>query len=387
MIRIGIECEQLEGARFGVGHTLAQLLEALVKTPEIEKKYRFVLYFKKEIPKDDFLAHSVFEKKILTGGWIPPSFNIFYHILIPIAYWRDQLNLYFFPSYMLPAFFIGKSIVVLTNDAYWEAHYGNLSFRYRLSYRLFCWWAAKRANKIFTISEFSASELQKFYNISKERIFVNPWGMEWIFKIFPRTNEYREKITAIKQRYHIKDRFFLSFGQAFPRRHVKEAVEAFGRIAHEFPNVQYLVGCVDKHMPPVLKDLAEKINSAERREAVIITDYLPRADMPYLMNEIVALLYVSSCEALGIPPIEAGLCGKPAIIADIPTNKEVFGDTGFFVRQHDDPEEIAMLMREILSDERKTHEILLRQAPFIARYTWEAHARRLLNIFDEIITK
>ena len=189
MIRIGIECEQLEGKRFGVGHTLAQLLDAATKVPDVEKNHRFILYFKSEIPNDAFLAHPLFEKKILTGGMIPRSFNVFYHILLPIRYFFDRLDCFFFPSYMLPAFFIGKAVVVLTNDVYWEAHHGTLPFKYRLAYRLFCWWAAKRAQRIMTISRFSADELKAFYGISDARLVVNSWGLEQGITAFEKNDE------------------------------------------------------------------------------------------------------------------------------------------------------------------------------------------------------
>jgi len=299
MIRIGVECEQLEGERFGVGHTLAQLLTAVAKVPGVEKKFRFVLYFKAGVPGDAFLNDPLFEKKVLTGGIIPRSFNVFYHICIPIAYLRDRLDGFFFPSYMLPAFFVGKAIVVLTNDVYWEAHHGTLPFRYRLSYRIFCWWAAKRAKKIMTISQFAAQELEQFYDLPSSRIAVNPWGLEHIFKVFERTPEYLEKSGAIKRRYGIMGDFFLSLGQAFPRRHVKEAVEAFGSIAHAYPNIQYLVACIDKYQPPVLDVLIKKINEKEGREAIVYTRYIPRQDLLVLMNETLALVYVSDKEALG----------------------------------------------------------------------------------------
>ena len=41
--KIGIECENLEGERFGVGHTMAQLLNEITQTPGVQKKYKFVL--------------------------------------------------------------------------------------------------------------------------------------------------------------------------------------------------------------------------------------------------------------------------------------------------------------------------------------------------------
>ena len=138
---------------------------------------------------------------------------------------------------MLPAFFVGKAVVVLTNDVYWEAHHGTLPFRYRLSYRIFCWWAAKRAKRIMTISRFSAKEIEQFYNLPSDRIVVNPWGLEPIFKILKRSPEYYAKAGEIKKKLGITKDFFLSVGQAFPRRHMKEAMEAFGNIAHTYPDI------------------------------------------------------------------------------------------------------------------------------------------------------
>jgi len=387
MIRVGIECEQLEGHRFGVGHTLAQLLETIAKTPEIDKKYRFVLYFKKEIPKDSFLSYPVFEKKILTGGLIPASFNIFYHIIIPIAYWRDRLDCFFFPSYMLPAFFIGKAIVLLTNDVYWEARHGDLPFRYRLSYRLFCQWAALRAKKIITISDFSKKELQKFYNIPDKRITANPWGLNSAFKILPRDEKYTKRIREIKKEFNIKRDFFISLGQAFPRRHIKESVEAFAQIAARYPNVQYLVACADKYSPPVLAELIKRSDQTIGREAIIYTTYLKHEDVLYLMNESLALVYVSDKEALGLPPLEALACGRPAIVKDNEISRELFGGKGYFIADANNPKSITAQMKRIIKNKDEAVAIVKKQSSRLKKFNWPAHVNRLLNIIDEVVKK
>lgn len=388
MKRIGIECEQLEGKRFGVGHTLAQLLDEFTRIPGIEKRYLFVLYFKSEIPPDAFLAHPVFERKIVTGGIIPRSFNVLYHIVLPVRYFTDSLDGFFFPSYMLPAFFIGNAVVVLTNDVYWEAHHGTLPFRYRISYRMFCWWAAKRAQKIMTISRFSADELKGFYHIPQSRILVNPWGLEPIFKDLPRTDAYYKRVSALKKRYGIANDFFLSVGQAFPRRGVREAMEAFGTIARTHPTMQYLVACGDKYNPPVLAQTAKRINAETGREAIVYTtEYLNRADFPYLFSETKALIYISTKEALGLPPLEALACGRPAIIADTPLAHEILGDEGFFVKDLKDIREIAGKMNVVLTDAGKIGHVLEAQKPRLNYYNWHAHALRLLEAFDEVTAR
>lgn len=384
MIRIGIECEQLEGERFGVGHTLAQLLDAATKVPDIEKNYRFVLYFKSEIPRDRFLSHPLFESRVLTGGFIPRSFNIFYHILLPIRYFIDRLDCFFFPSYMLPAFFFGKAIVVLTNDVYWEAHHGSLPLKYRLAYRLFCWWAAKRARKIMTISEFAAEELMGFYDIPKERMAINPWGLEVLFQKIKKTTAHTEELAALKEKLGIKKDFFISVGQAFPRRHVRDAVDAFGLIAKKHKDIQYLVACADKYEPPVLATLITYINDTIRPDAIVQTRYIARTDLPLLLNDTLAMVYVSDKEALGLPPLETLACGRPSVIADTPLAHELFGDEGFFVKDTNNPEEIAEQMLRIIEHPHTATHIVHEQEKHLGRFSWDMHITRLLALFNDV---
>ena len=394
MYRVGIECEQLEGTRFGVGHTLAKLLETIAKIPNVEKEFRFVLYFKKEMPNDAFLLNPLFETHILTGGAIPTSFNIFYHILLPIRYWQDKLDAFFFPSYMLPAFFIGRACVVLTNDVYWEAHHGNLPFRYRFSYRLFCWWAAKRARVIITISHFSAHELREFYHIPESRMIVNPWGIDEQFQTFERTKKYEDAIAKMKTKYEIAHDFFLSIGQAFPRRHIREAIMAFACIAQKYSNMQYLVACKDAHNPPVLENLIKESNQKIGRNAIIHTSYIEIQDLPYLMNEAKGLIYISDKEALGLPPLEALACNTPSIVKKNELSHEVLGSDGFFILSHRETnsfiknsesiEEIAHTMEKILDNPQQVKDVIQKQKPFLKKLNWQEHAKKLLSVLETV---
>ncbi|MBI1754940.1 glycosyltransferase family 4 protein [Candidatus Azambacteria bacterium] len=382
MIRVGIECEQLEQNRFGIGHTLAQLLEAMTKVPDVQRHFRFVLYFKEKLPGDAFLDHPVFEKRVLMQGkgLFNLSFNVFYHILLPLRYWMDVIDVFLFPSNMLPAFFVGKAVVVLVNDVYWEAHHGTIPFKHRISYLLFCWWAAKRAH-IMTISEFSKKELQRFYGIPDGRIFVNPWSIQESFRALAHTAQYDANMRALKKKFGIENDFIVSVGQAFPRRHVKEAIEAFGRVAAHHPRLQYLVACTDKYDPPVLAASVDKVNGKEGRKAVVLVGYLAREVMPYIMNEAKALVYVSSKEAFGLPPVEAVLCGTPAVIADTPTTREFFGEEGFFVGDPSDPSKIAACLTEVFENEAHSRAIAREQAARLRKFTWQAHIEKLFDVF------
>ncbi len=384
MIKIGIECENLEGKRFGVGQTLIQLLEAISKSPGIENEFRFYLYFKKEIPNDEALKNPLFVKKIAKVSFLPESFNIFYHILIPLAYRRDKLDLFFFPSYMLPAFFFGKAIVVLVNDVYYESHFGNLPLKYRLSYRLFCWRAARHAKKIMTISNFAKSELMKFYKLPERKIFVNPWGIRPEFKILDKSKQILDRLTEIKNKLKIKENFIISVGQAFPRRHIRESMLAFEKIAVQFKNLQYLVACADKYNPPILANLAEEINGRLGREAILKVDYLDDADVPILFNFANLLVYVSTSEALGLPPVEALKCGTPSVVADNGLTREIFGEYAFFVKNPAGAEEITAKIEEGLINSPRITDIKNSGGKVLEKFSWQFCAKNLINAFKEI---
>src|SRR3989338_10800201 len=178
--RIGIECESIEGKNpmWGVGRMIMKLLEEISRRPELEKDFKFVLYFKDTVPDFPFLNAPIFEKKTVPVPFFKNRlFPIYYFALLPMKLWFEGLNVMFWPNYMLPIIAFDKSLVMLAEDVYYETTEGKLPFRYRLAYGIFGWWTAKFASKIIAISETSKKTLAKLYNINLDRIIVNHLGV------------------------------------------------------------------------------------------------------------------------------------------------------------------------------------------------------------------
>lgn len=382
MKKIGIECHNLEGPRFGVGQTLIQLLEAISQTPRIAEKFEFYLYFKKEIPSDKVLESPIFHKKILRAPLLPPSFIFFYHFLIPLHYFIDSLGGFFFPGYMLPIFFIGKSAVILTNDVHYEIHSGNLPLRYRLAYRIFSWWAIKKADKIITISAAAKKEISRLYRLPFGKIEVVPWGIN---KELAQSSFSGDEIENIKKKFSIKKDFIFSWGQAFPRRHFKEAILAFAEIAKDFPDLQYLVACSDKYNPPMLAALAKKVNADLGRKAIIYKSYIEnQKELFGLIKAARLAIYVSASEAMGLPPIEALSLKTPAAVADNDLTREIFGGSAFFIKNPDSISETAQAIKNGVTDEAKRREIIDNGSRVTEKFSWQVCSKNLLEIFDKI---
>ena len=198
-----------------------------------------------------------------------------------------------------------------------------------------------------------------------------------------KTAENIQKIKEIKQRIGIENKYILSVGQAFPRRKIKESMLAFEKIANRFPDFQYLVACIDKYNPPILNELTDKINKGLGRQAIIRTDYLPQDEVLYLFNNAELLLYISSHEAMGLPPMEALKCGLVPLVTDNDLTHEMLGDNAFFVKDIDDPNSIAKEMENALTNAPRREKIIKEGQIAMQKFSWQEHGKKLLELFKE----
>src|SRR3989338_5852971 len=332
IIKIGIECESIENDTWGVARMTNKLLEEIDRRPELKNEFKFYLYFKSKIPNYPYLENPIFKKKIVKPPIIPASFSLYYYVYLPIFLWFKRVDVMFFPNYMLPLIFFGKSVVMLTDDVYYESRNPNPPLRFRLAYRVFAGWAARHASRILAISETSKKELVRLFKINTEHIFVNYLGVDF-------------KYDCIIN-YTGDSPYILYVGQAFPRRHLKETILAFEKlitqhIEHtdklEFVSMSELklvaIG-PDKYETPTIDMLISEVNGRLDRQAVIHKDHVKETELADLYSGAKALIYVSDREAFGLPPMEALTFGVPPVIVDNELGHELFGENAFYVKNN-----------------------------------------------------
>lgn len=374
--KVGIECEQIEGEIWGVGKIITKLLENIATRSELEKDFEFHLYFKAEIPKLDFLNNPIFHNKIIDQPFRHKSFVLYYYVLLPIQLWFDRLDVMFFPNYMLPIIFCGNSVVMLTEDIYYEMRSKQQRFHHRLAYRVFATWAVWRANKIMAISETSKKELVRLFDIKPERISVNQLAIDTPTPL----------ITRMPLVINL-GKYLLFVGQAFPRRHLEESLLAFEKIAPDFPDLKFIVVGPDKYNPPKIKHLRNEINAKLGSERVIWHERVSQEELSNLYSHALATIYISSREAFGLPPLEGLAQGSVPVIADNALGHELFGDNAIFVNldstgspQADSINEIATALQEAMTNSALREKIKAHASEIIQRYTWPAHTDRFINM-------
>ncbi len=373
-IKVGIECEQIEGKIWGVGKIITKLLENISSRPELEKDFEFHLYFKSEIPKLSFLDNPMFHKKIIDQPFRHKSFVLYYYLFLPINLWFERLDVMFFPNYMLPIIFFGNSLVILTEDIYYEMRSKQQKLQHRLAYRVFATWAKWQANKIMAISETSKKELTRLFNIKPNRIVVNHLAVDSVKGFVSNTSSY----------FLSPKSYLLFVGQAFPRRHLKESLLAFEKIANDFTDLKFIAIGPDKYQVPTVKYLVEKINTKLGREAIIHKDYVEQEELNQLYAGAKALIYISDREAFGLPPLEALSFGVLPIIADNPLGHELLGDNAVFISNPNSVDSIADGLREAMTNSALHEKIKEHASEIVSRYTWSAHTDRFLNVIKSM---
>lgn len=379
MIKIGIECESIEDQSWGVGRIVNKLLEGISQRPELKKNFRFFLYFKSKIPDHTFLKNDIFIKKIIGIPLIPKSFSLYYYVWLPIKLWFEGLDIMFFPNYMLPIIFKGKSIVLLTEDVYYEAR-GNLPFQYRLAYRIFPTWAAGHATRIMVISETSKKNVARLFKIHGSRIFINQLAVDPI-------GAHDFEARSASNGTSLPKNYILYVGQAFPRRHLRETILAFKKLTDKYPDLDLIAVGADKYNPPIIENLIGKVNKQLRREAITHRDYVNDTELHELYKNAKCLVYVSSREAFGLPPLEALAYGTIPVVADSDLNHEIYGTNAFFVEDPESIDSLASTIENAMINNMKRDEIKRATDGILSEYTWAAHTDRFLNLIREIINE
>jgi glycosyltransferase involved in cell wall biosynthesis len=272
---------------------------------------------------------------------------------------------------MLPFFVTSRSLVVLTEDVYYEINRGSLPWRYKLAYRIFSGHAARAATRILAISESSKKNVARLFKINPDRISVNHLGVDIVNHSH---SEIREG-----------GKYVLYVGQAFPRRHLKETILAFSQIASEFPEINFIAVGRDKYNPPQIIDLIKEENVKLGGERIRHYDYISESQLLSLYKNAICLVYVSSEEAFGLPPLEALGYGTPPVVTDSELTRELLGNNAIFVSCPDSPQEIANALRLAIKDGKRREEISKQGRLTIDRFTWQNHFLKFKKVVEDVI--
>ncbi len=367
----------------GIGYCQAGLVGEMIKShPEDCYTYEYFSRKDHEIKRNRL---SVFMQKNCRTNESHFSGFLYRSVMniIPVPYsffFGKKSELTHFFNYIIPPFVHGKKVVTI-HDMVIKAYPETVRFRTKQFLYTGMKKSMRRADVIITDSEFSKSEIIKYYPKYKDKIKVIYCGVN-LEKFHPINDA--ERINTVKKNLDITGEYFLYLGTIEPRKNLELLIEAYKLLLDKDSNVPSLVMAGGKGW--LNSRIYQKVTELGLENKVKFTKYIPDEDMCPLVNGATAFVFPSIYEGFGMPPLEAMACGVPVVSSGEASLPEVVGDCAVIVDAYSS-QSICDGMYKIYSDEKLRSDLKKRGTERAAQFTWEKSAQALHDIYKAVTDK
>ncbi|MBV8526656.1 MAG: glycosyltransferase family 4 protein [Acetobacteraceae bacterium] len=238
----------------------------------------------------------------------------------------------------------------------------------------------RQADRIITISEFTAQEAVAHLGIARERITVAPLAPSAVFRPI-----VGEQAMPALQRWGLADReFILSVSTLEPRKNFDGLLTAYLRLPERLRARIPLVVSGGSGWGKILtSQLAERARaSGELR----LLGHVEDEALAALYSRCTAFAFPSFYEGFGLPVIEAMACGAPVIAAGTTAVGETAGDAALLI----DPAEPAAIeeaLRRVIEDDAAANALRERGLARAAQFTWDATFDRVVGAWRQALVE
>lgn len=314
---------------------------------------------------------------------IIPSYGLWTISFLPFGIWtnREKIDVFFSPTHYIPRFVDIPRVVSIMDLSY--IHYPEM-FRTKDLFQLKNWtaYSVKHAKKIITISEFTKSEIIKYYQVPKEKIIVAYPGCN-IIQDQISNSKNQKYILNIKKKYHIDGEYLLFVGTLQPRKNIVRLIEAFNRAIKQCNNLTMKLVIVGKK-GWLYHEIFQKVKNLKLEDRVRFSGFVSDNDMPYLYAGARCFVLPSLYEGFGLPVIEAMVCGTPIVISNNSSLPEVGGEAAIYIDPQNTESIKEGIMRALQLNNKKKNELIKKARGQISKFSWQKCAEIVLKTLKDI---
>ncbi len=300
---------------------------------------------------------------------------------LPVPYYKFfgcDCDITHFFNYIVPPKVKGKTVVTV-HDMVYKAFPETVRARTKYMLDTGLKKSMKRADLIVTDSEFSKSEIIRYFPECGDKIRVVPCGVD-LNKFHPCNDT--DKIEQVKKSMEISGDYFLYLGTIEPRKNLKNLISAYAKFLKENNNSPKLVLAGAKGW--LYDDIFNEVKNLNLENQVIFTKYVPSEDINALMCGAVAFVFPSIYEGFGMPPLEAMACGVPVLTSGEASLPEVTGDNAVIIDAYS-IDSIAEGLGRIFHDKNLREKLSRNGIERAENFTWKKSAEILYKVYRELL--
>lgn len=368
-MRIGIDASTIS-TQGGPRTYVLNLINSLLKK---DKENEYVVFYNSE----KHLGRFPHAREIVVPFSNPLTRLFREHVLMPIFYKKEKLDLIHNTKSAISLFKPCKTVVTI-HDIIPLTNPETETFMAKSYWKIQIPVAAKRADKIITISEYARKEISGYFKLEEKSIAVVPNCYEDRF----RPISDAEELEQIRSKYSLPSNYILYVGTIQPRKNLNLLIKSFFSLKKSGKISQKLViagrkGWLSSSLFDLIKELGIE-------GEVIFTGFVPDEELPYIYNMADIFVYLSLFEGFGIPPLEAMACGIPVVCSNTTSLPEVVGDAGMLVNPMDQNAVEEAILKVLENPELR---IDMREKGLIQakKFSWERTAGETLKVYKEVV--
>ena len=239
------------------------------------------------------------------------------------------------------------------------------------------------ATRIFAVSNFTRTEIEKLFGIPLNHIEVVYNAIDERFLHGHASAADRD---LIAQRYQVTYPFLLYAGRISPHKNVVRMIEAFSALKAQlekdgaYPDLKLIIIGDDLSGNP---DLRRTVVRSGVQNDVRFLGFIPIEVLRIFYDQAKIFVFPSLYEGFGLPPLEAMAHGTPVVTSNVSSLPEVVGNAAVLVN----PENVFEIMRalhRVLLDQTLRDRMIERGYQQVTKFSWEMSVRRVLEVYRQV---
>jgi glycosyltransferase involved in cell wall biosynthesis len=367
-VRIGIDARKLHD--FGIGTYIRNLLKYLAR---LDRDTEFVLLCK---PQD---VEALEEIGPNFRPVVAPSkpYSLAEQFMVPARLLTQNVDLFHEPHYVLPLLVPCRAVVTI-HDCIHLMFPQYLPNRFAYAYaRANLWTAARRAERILTVSETSKADILRYCDVPADRIIVIYNAIDDHFATPPGD----EAVQRVRERYQLDGPFALYVGNIKPHKNLERLIDAFDLVRRGgFERMELLIIGDQISKYPRLRRTVDK---HKLHKHVRFLGFVPDDTLAALYRLATVFVFPSLYEGFGLPPLEAMASGTPVVTSNRSSLPEIVGDAAELVDPYS-AVSIAEGIQRVLSDASLRQTMIARGLARAREFSWEASVRRIHEVYMDV---